>query len=149
MSEFPKWAVQNADARLTDEELASLAEVMNVAELTNSLRELLDNWMDSRFPRWLIGFRNIARSTDERSFIASAIPRVGVGHSMPLISTEKTAPICAVLLGLIGSMTFDYVVRQKLGGTNMTFGYVKQFPVPTPDTFTAAALSYIVPVSSN
>ena len=145
LSEFPKWAVQNADARLTDEELASLAEVMNVAELTNSLRELLDNWMDSRSPRWLIGFRNIARSTDERSFIASAIPRVGVGHSMPLISTEKTAPICAVLLGLIGSMTFDYVVRQKLGGTNMTFGYVKQFPVPTPDTFTAAALSYIVP----
>jgi len=143
--EFPKWAMQNADSRLADDELATLAETMHTAALANPLRELLNGWMDRRSPRWLIGFRNIARSTDERSFIASVIPRVGVGHSMLLISSDKSAPMCAVLIGLLGSMTFDYVVRQKLGGTNMTFGYVKQFPVPTPDSYTPAALNYIVP----
>lgn len=145
LADFPKWARQNQDARLDDDELAALAEVLDASEPSDRLRALLDHWIDSRSPRWLMGFRNIARSTDERSYIASVIPRVGVGHSMPLISSEQPAALCACLLGLLGSMAFDYVVRQKLGGTNMTFGYVKQFPVPPPEQFTRADLAFIVP----
>lgn len=143
--EFPKWATQNKDARLVDDELANLAEALDAGAFADTLRMLLDCWMDQRSPRWLMGFRNIARSTDERSYIASVVPRVGVGHSMPLISSDQSTALCAVFLGLLGSMSFDYVVRQKLGGTNMTFGYVKQFPMPPPEQFTQADLAFIVP----
>ena len=45
----------------------------------------------------------------------------------------------------MSALAFDYVVRQKLGGTNMTFGYYKQFPVLPPDRYTEADLAYIVP----
>jgi hypothetical protein len=145
LSDFPKWATQNQDARLTDDELATLTEALRTNALAESLRALLDLWMDSRSPRWLMGFRNIARSTDERSYIGSVMPRAGVGHSMPLISCDQSAELCACFLGLLGSMSFDYVVRQKLGGTNMTFGYVKQFPAPTPDQFAQNDRAFIVP----
>ncbi|MFS2099322.1 N-6 DNA methylase [Variovorax sp. Varisp85] len=143
--EFPKWAMQNANARLADYELAALTEELQAATLSTALRTLLNAWLDRRSPRWLIGFRNIARSTDERSFIASVVPRIAVGHSMPLIAVEKPPAQCASLVGLLGALVFDYVVRQKLGGTNMTFGYVKQFPVPEIDRYTPAALDFIVP----
>ncbi|WP_141218374.1 Eco57I restriction-modification methylase domain-containing protein [Bordetella genomosp. 5] len=145
LAEFPKWATQNQDARLADDELTTLAEVLRAASLADTLRTLLDVWMDQRSPRWLMGFRNIARSTDERSYIASVMPRVAVGHSMPLVASDQSPGLCACLLGLLGSLSFDYVVRQKLGGTNMTFGYVKQFPVPPPDRFSDADFAFIVP----
>jgi hypothetical protein len=34
---------------------------------------------------WLLGWRDIARSTDERTVIAGVVPRVGVGNKFPLI----------------------------------------------------------------
>jgi hypothetical protein len=145
LAEFPKWAVQNRDARLSDVELAELATALRTPDLTPALLTLLDAWMDARSPRWLFGFRNIARSTDERSFIASVIPRVGVGHSMPLYQVSTAPSLSAALFGLQVTLPFDYIVRQKLGGTNMTFGYVKQFPTLPPDRFTPEALAFIVP----
>ena len=33
------------------------------------------------------------------------------------------------------SLVFDYVARQKLSGTHMTYFVVKQLACPTPDTF--------------
>jgi hypothetical protein len=30
-------------------------------------------------------------------------------------------------------MACDYAVRQKVGGTHLTYGYVQQMPAPTPD----------------
>jgi hypothetical protein len=144
-TDFPKWAQQHREARLSENELTALAQALAAPHTAHALRELLDAWMDARSPRWLMGFRNIARSTDERSFIASVIPRVGVGHSMPLLVIDQSAAFAASFIGLVNAMSFDFVVRQKLGGTNMTYGYVKQFPVPTPDRITQRDLAFIVP----
>ena len=96
---FAKWALQDADTSLSDEELAELEDRQNLAHnatvsiATNAsgvgARGLFDvyffdAWMDRRSPRWLMGWRDICRATDERTVIASVIPRVGVGHTMPL-----------------------------------------------------------------
>ena len=94
---------------------------------------------------WLMGWRNIARSTDERSFICNVIPRMGVGHSMPLWFTSTDTRVSAAFLANLEALVFDYVVRQKLGGTNMTFGYFMQFPVIAPGSYTSVDLDYIVP----
>ena len=94
---------------------------------------------------WLMGWRNIARSTDERSFISSVIPCSGVGHSMPLFFVSENPIRASAFLANMSALVFDFVVRQKLGGTNMTFGYYKQFPVIPPDRYTENDLAYIVP----
>ncbi len=89
---------------------------------------------------WLIGFRNVCRSTDERTVIVSVFPKAAVGHSCPLIFSES---VDALLMGcLAASMTsfaYDYCARQKLGGINLTFGYVSQFPTLPPATYTSRA----------
>lgn len=37
--------------------------------------------------------------------------------------------------GVITSFVADYIARQKIGGTNLTFGYFYQFPVIQPEIF--------------
>jgi hypothetical protein len=98
-----------------------------------------------RARRWLMGWRNIARSTDERSFISSVIPQVAVGHSMPLWFMEADDRRAAAFLGNMSALVYDFVVRQKLGGTNMTYGYYKQFPVLPPTHYTPVDIDFIAP----
>jgi hypothetical protein len=40
------------------------------------------------------------------------------------------------LLANLSSLIFDYIARQKVGGTNMTQNYVKQFAVPKTGSIT-------------
>ncbi len=82
---------------------------------------------------WVIAYRNVTAPTNERSMIPTAIPVCGVGHSLPLI--QSTSPSAPFLTAILSSYSFDYIVRQKLGGTNLTFFIAKQLPVPAPSVF--------------
>ena len=94
-------------------------------------------------PRWLLGFRNICRATDERTFVCSLFPFAGVGHSMPLIFSDKGTVSIACLAVNLSTLVLDYAARIKVGGTNMTFHYVKQFPVLPPEQYSPADVDYI------
>jgi Beta-glucosidase-related glycosidases len=99
-------------------------------------------------PGWLIGWRDIGRVTDERTLIATVLPRVGVGNKIPLIcyAADTLAPANgALLLANLNSLVLDYVVRQKVGGTTLNFFYVKQFPVLPPSAYSSANVAFIVP----
>lgn len=88
--------------------------------------------------RWFLGFRDIARTTDERTAIFGIIPYAAVGNRVPLLGGDSLNPPLA--LGFIAcctSLAFDFVARQKLGGTTMNFFYVRQFPVLPPKAFQA------------
>lgn len=43
------------------------------------------------------------------------------------------------------SLPLDYLARQKVGGTHLTYGYLKQFPVLPPEQYSPADLAFIVP----
>lgn len=147
LADFPKWAQQNRDARLEGAELTALAEALPASAEADALRSLLDGWMDRRSPSWLMGWRDICRSTDERTVIASVVPRVAVGNKIPLMfpSAEVSAARVAALLGNISAITLDFVARQKIGGTTLNYFYMKQFPVLPPERYSDADLSFIVP----
>lgn len=95
--------------------------------------------------QWLTGWRDICRSTDERTVIASALPVSAVGHTMPLLLCEQPAELLVCLLANLDSLVLDYVARQKVGGTHLTYGYLTQFPVLPPTFYTPADLAFIVP----
>jgi len=78
--------------------------------------------------KWLLGFRSITNATNERSFISTCIPRSGVSGKYPLILSNVPTSLLGCLLGSSNSMVVDYCVRQKLGGTDISYGYAKQFP---------------------
>ena len=81
---------------------------------------------------WLLGFRNVTSPTNERSLLPSIIPRCAVGNSMPILNSNKECGIALFLGAALSSFIVDYVVRQKLGGVNLNFYLVEQFPVLSP-----------------
>lgn len=94
---------------------------------------------------WLLGFRRIARATDERTAIFTLIPATGAGDDVFLLFPDTNSVLTATLTGNLISLPFDWVVRQKLAGVNMNFFYVEQFPVLPPSVYTAEDLRFIVP----
>lgn len=106
----------------------------------------VDEALKGRNSDWLFGFKNVTSPTNERTMICSPIPRVGVGHSMPLISREcGWGKMGAAFVSCLSSIVFDYVARQKVGGVNFTFFFLKQIPVIPPSNYTEADLGFIVP----
>lgn len=82
---------------------------------------------------WFLGWRRIARSTDERTFIPAMAPRVGFGDSVFLMLPTGAPARRATLQAALTSYALDFAARQKIGGTNASFFLIEQLPVPGPD----------------
>ncbi|MDJ0534656.1 MAG: hypothetical protein QNJ70_19605 [Xenococcaceae cyanobacterium MO_207.B15] len=93
---------------------------------------------------WLLSFRGICRATDERSAIFSVIPKVSMGNSAPvMILGINQANLVSCLQANLSSLVFDFVTRQKLGGTNFNFFIVKQLPIIPPKAYTEEDIKFI------
>ena len=80
--------------------------------------------------RWYLGFSSVTSPTNARSFIPCLIPASGVGNSFPIILQESVDAISiSKLYACTSSFTLDYTARQKIGGVNLNFFLVNQFPV--------------------
>ncbi|MGD9525255.1 MAG: DNA methyltransferase [Dehalococcoidia bacterium] len=96
--------------------------------------ELADRWDRD----WLLGWRDIARASDMRTFVPSVLPTSAVGDPF-LLAFPKEPAHGPLLHATWSSLPFDYVARQKLSGTHMKYFTVKQLACPTPDTFAQPA----------
>ena len=79
-----------------------------------------------------------ARVTRARSFHACC-PRSACGPQVPARVPSEPAGVAGTLQAAWSSLVFDYVARQKLSGTNMTYFVVKQLACPGPGALRAAA----------
>lgn len=89
---------------------------------------------------FVLAFRDIARTTDERTLINTLVPLVACGNTLPLIlideDTKGNFKLSTVLLsGNISSFAMDYIARQKVQSTHMNWYIVEQLPVIPPDMF--------------
>ncbi|WP_134502955.1 Eco57I restriction-modification methylase domain-containing protein [Pseudomonas aeruginosa] len=107
----------------------------------------LDSRLDNMKWRngWLLGWRDICRATDYRTLISSVIPRAAVGHKYLLMFPMAAPERVAALLANINSLTCDFVVRQKVGGTSLTLFTIRQIPVFSPNKYNDGDLAFIVP----
>ncbi|ENC9826090.1 N-6 DNA methylase [Pseudomonas aeruginosa] len=107
----------------------------------------LDSRLDNMKWRngWLLGWRDICRATDYRTLISSVIPRAAVGHKYLLMFPMAAPERVAALLANINSLTCDFVVRQKVGGTSLTLFTIRQIPVFSPNKYSDGDLAFIVP----
>ena len=74
---------------------------------------------------YYIAFRDVARAADARTCIASLMPS-------------------ACFAAMLSSLVFDYVARQKVGGSSMALFIMKQQPTLTPDQIPSAMQWQIV-----
>ena len=81
---------------------------------------------------WLLGWRRIARATDERTGIPAFLPRVAVGNTYPLMLPSVSPILVSALVAAQSSLVFDFIGRQN-GGADMALMIWKQLPVPAPD----------------
>ncbi|MCB2051808.1 MAG: type II DNA modification enzyme, partial [Novosphingobium sp.] len=136
---FAAGAEMQRETPLTEADLTLIAEG---PKDTLTLAELL---IVAKQPRWLMGWRDICRSTDERTVIASVFPRVGVGHTMPLFYLNGGAELAAAHLAMWLSLPFDFIARLSIGGTHLTYSYLKQFAALPPSAFSKDDLYFIRP----
>jgi hypothetical protein len=108
-------------------------------------KQEVDNKLAGKWDKpWLLAFRDICRATDERTSIASFLPRVGVGNNAPImILKEDDAALVSCLQANLSSLVFDFVARHKVGGTHMNFFIVKQLPVLAPESYTPQDIEFI------
>jgi hypothetical protein len=97
----------------------------------------VDARLEGRWCRkWLLGWRDICRNTDARTVIADIIPRVAVGHTFPLVLFGvNRVDLVACLYASLATHLLDYFARQKIGGTHITYGLLKQFPIMAPHAY--------------
>jgi hypothetical protein len=124
---------------LSPAELAALPErsAALAAADESGLLTLAGQVLRERTPPFLLGWRDIARSTDERTVIAGVLPIFGVGDTFLLMMFEKYyGSKLACLIGNLSSFSYDYAARQKIGGTHLKFFTYKQLPVLPPSAYT-------------
>ena len=108
-----------------------------------------DDWFESflaeRSPKWLIGWRKIARSVDSRTLVCSVMPVVAAGDSLQFRIANTSATLDACLLAEESSMVIDWISRCKLGGVNFNFFAMSQLPALPPSAYTEEDIAFIVP----
>ncbi len=114
----------DTDFPLKDSDVHAI--VTRSTDLDNLAADLI-----ARFsPKWFLRWRDITNAGNERTIIASVTPRAPVGHTFPLSFLAGVRPNEArVLLASLNSFVADYVARQKVGGTHITYNLFKQFPI--------------------
>ncbi|WP_396905730.1 Eco57I restriction-modification methylase domain-containing protein [Mycolicibacterium phlei] len=78
---------------------------------------------------WLLGWRDICRSTDERTCIATLFPRSAVSNKLPIILGALTEVDQLCLQAVLSSFVLDFSVRQKQSSTSLNFFIFVQVPV--------------------
>jgi hypothetical protein len=94
---------------------------------------------------WLIALREIARATDERTVIASYLPRTAVSHTATLIFPRVASEKVPCLLANLNSLALDFCARQLIGGTHLTLSLIRQLPVFEPSFYTVERLAFVTP----
>jgi len=84
---------------------------------------------------WLGAYRNVTTARSPRTLLPCALPVVGVGNSLPLLSS----PLLPLLLAALASLPVDHLVRQKHAGANLNFFKLEQVPLPPPQAYDASA----------
>lgn len=74
-----------------------------------------------------IGFRDIARSTDERTMITALLPPNPCGHVVGRLQLEPARTWLGIMN--FASFAFDWQVRERMGGTHLTWHILDELAV--------------------
>lgn len=94
---------------------------------------------------WLLGWKDITASTNERTLLPCVIPTSGSGDTFllafPGVQPEVSG---ALLVANWSSLVQDYAVRQKMSGLHLKYNVFKQIPTLPPSAYSDLDISYVV-----
>ncbi len=92
------------------------------------------------YEQYRIGIRAVASSTNQRSLIATLLPRNTTAANNLLMEKDVDPTKIQeklLILGVLNSYPLDFVLR-KLVNTNINQTYLKQLPIPTMDDISSS-----------
>ncbi len=78
------------------------------------------------------GFMGIGSATNSRSMIGGLIPDKPCGNAVPVLKPSKFSEYAYLILGVINSLTYDYTLRNRLGGLNLNYFIIEETPLLNP-----------------
>ena len=98
----------------------------------------VDKQLDNRWDRdWLLGWRDIARASDARTCVPSAMPISAVGGGFYLAFPRQGGD-GPLLEGVWSSFAYDFLARQKVSGAHLNLSPMRQLACPTPGEVAAS-----------
>ncbi len=126
---------QDSDRSLTDSERNTPSYFVQ-PRYWYPVDDLVSRFKTSLHHPWVLAWRDIARSTDERTLIAAVLPSIAVPHTARVILIEEPhLRLLPAFVANLAAFALDFAARQKIGGTHMSGFIVDQLPVVPPDTF--------------
>jgi hypothetical protein len=99
---------------------------MYYVPIDETKKRIPNTWKNS----WLIIYRRIANFKLERTMTSAIIPLAGVGDSSNLIFSESRSVFELLLLySNFNSIIYDYTIRQKVAGSNLSQFFILQTPI--------------------
>ena len=77
---------------------------------------------------YVIAWRSLTSATNRRTMLATFLPLMPTCQSIQLLQLPKEKMLH--ILALFNSIVFDYIVRLKMAGLDLTQTIIKQIPVP-------------------
>jgi hypothetical protein len=84
---------------------------------------------------WFLSMRDVTNATNERTAIFSVRRCLPANDKLPSVFVRFPAQEVGCLVANLSSFVFDYVARQKVGGTNFGGYLVEQLPVLPPSAY--------------
>ncbi|WP_420645518.1 Eco57I restriction-modification methylase domain-containing protein [Candidatus Leptofilum sp.] len=94
-----------------------------------ALRSQEDKGQEIDYQKCRIGYRDIARSTDQRTIIATILPPNVFAGNTVIVETETRDARMLYLVSVLNSFVLDFIIRYKIG-THVSMFYAYQLPVP-------------------
>ncbi|HDZ16779.1 MAG TPA: hypothetical protein ENH75_00720, partial [archaeon] len=95
---------------------------------------------------WVLAFRDVTATTNERTMIACIIPNLAIAYSLRGVFISKFPPkYIALLLANLNSFCYDYIVRQKTSGTHLSNFIFYQIPVVPLEIYKPDLINLIIP----
>lgn len=116
--------------------------------LDESKKNLPDYYPESRFfinrEKWLhlsknhtekfmLAWRSLTSATNNRTCIATVLPFIPASQSIQFLTTKPNDLL--YLTGLFNSVVFDFILKKKLSGIDLTQSVLNQMPVPNIESF--------------
>lgn len=92
-------------------------------------KKFWESFLDRYDQPYSLCWRSLTSPTNQRTMIASIIPSMPTCQSVQLLQTTPVEDLL-MILALFNSKVFDFFVRLKMGGIDLTQSIVRQIPVP-------------------
>lgn len=83
---------------------------------------------------FVIAWRSLTSATNRRTMLATVLPLIPACQSVQLLQMNENEDLIRIL-AIFNSIVFDYIVRLKMAGLDLTQTIIKQIPVPGDESY--------------